>query len=254
MELIKSVARRSKLSDIAYVSLNIGLAVALYVLTVVFSPPYLAYLLVLLSKWRVLAVRPRFWLANIQGNTIDTLVGISAVTLIWLSQGEMAVQILLTALYAAWLLMLKPRSTRRAMIIQAEVGQFAALTALFGIAYYFDSSLVVLACFAIGYITAWHALQSYEEPQTRLLAAIWGFVVAEFGWLAYQWTSAYTLAGDLMAPQVAIIASLSGYVTMRAYEYHTHGKLSWKRMRAQILFAAAVIAMMLLKELSVFIG
>ena len=46
MELIKSVARRSKVSDVAYVLLNIALAIAIYVLTIAFTPPYFAYALV----------------------------------------------------------------------------------------------------------------------------------------------------------------------------------------------------------------
>ncbi len=252
MEFIKSAARRSKMSDIAYILLNIGLAITVYALTAVFSPPYLAYLLVLLSKWRVFAVRPRFWLANIQGNMIDTLVGVSVVTLIWRSAGETSAQLLLTALYAGWLLVLKPRSKRRAMIAQAEVGQFASLTALFGIAYYFDSSVVTLACFGIGYIAAWHALQSYDEESTTLLAIIWGFVTAELGWVAYHWTQAYTLAGDLMLPQVALTISMLGYLVMRAYDAQVHTRLSWRQLRAPTLFVGAVIIIMLLKELSVF--
>ena len=69
MELIKSAARRSKLSDVAYVVLNLRLAGAVFGLTVAFTPPYLAYLLIILSKWRVFAVRPRFWLANMRGIT-----------------------------------------------------------------------------------------------------------------------------------------------------------------------------------------
>lgn len=254
MELIKSVARRSKVSDVAYVLLNIALAIAIYVLTIAFTPPYFAYALVLLSKWRVFAVRPRFWLANIQGNMVDALVGVSTVTLIWRADGQMVVQVLLTVLYIAWLLILKPRSRRKVMIAQAEISQFIALIALFGVAHYLDSSIVVALCWVIGYVAAWHGLQSYDEDDVYLLSFIWGLVIAELGWLSYQWTSAYTLAGDLMVPQGAIIVGLVGHLMMQAYNHQYHKTLTWKRLRAPVLFSILVVAMMLLRELSVLAG
>ena len=86
MELIKFAARRSKWSDVVYIMLNIAYAVALFVLV---SPgidlPYLAFVLVFMSKWRIIAVRPRFWFANLQANFADFMVGISVVTLMLLT-------------------------------------------------------------------------------------------------------------------------------------------------------------------------
>jgi len=252
MELIKSAAKRSKVSDIVYVLLNIALAGGIFALTFAFSPPYLAYLLVLLSKWRVLAVRPRFWLANIQGNIVDILVGLSTVTLIWRASGALTAQLLIAALYAAWLLILKPRSKRKDMVVQGEVAQFLSLTAIIGVSYMLDASIVVVICWLIGYFVARHVLYSYDEHDVTVLSMVWGLIVAEFAWLASQWTQAYPLASDLLAPQMAIIISLVGYVVMRAYDYHYHKSFSWKQLRAPILFAIAVITIMLLWELSVY--
>ena len=60
------------------------------------------------------------------------------------------------------------------MIIQAEIGQFLGITAVMGMAYYLDVGLIVAACWLIGYIAAWHALQSYDEDDARLLGMVWG--------------------------------------------------------------------------------
>jgi hypothetical protein len=38
-----------------------------------------ALALVVLSKWRMFAVRPRFWAANIRANGVDLMVGLSIV-------------------------------------------------------------------------------------------------------------------------------------------------------------------------------
>ncbi len=56
----------------------------------------LAFSVVLLSKWRMLAVRPRFWPANVRANAVDILVGLSIV--VFMSHTSSA---LLQLLYAA---------------------------------------------------------------------------------------------------------------------------------------------------------
>lgn len=251
MELIKSAARRSKVSDVVYVILNLVLAAAVLGLTVAFQPPYVAYLLVLISKWRVFAVRPRFWWANLQANMVDLFVGISAVTLIWQASGTLIIQILLAVLYAGWLLMLKPRSSRKFVVLQAGVSQFLSLTALFSVAHYLDSSIIVIACALVGFVTARHVLTSYEEDDSLLLSAIWGFLIAELGWLCYHWVVAYEITATLLLPQVAIIAGLFSFVAIRFYDAKFHDKSIVKAVRAPFLFSFAVLAILLLRELSV---
>lgn len=249
MELIKSAARRSKLSDVTYVVLNLAFAAVVYGLTVLFDPPIVAYLLILLSKWRVLAVRPRFWFANIQTNIVDIMVGLSTVTLIWLADGSAIIQLLLMALFAAWLLIIKPRSKRFWILLQAGVSQFVALTALFSVAYLWPSVLVVLAAWLIGYSAARHALGAYDEDHETFLGLVWGLVIAELAWLTYHWTIAYTIIGELKVPQIAMIVSLFGFVGIKLYaNYHDNdrsfrlGDLRWP-----LLFAVAVLLMLLVR-------
>lgn len=250
MELIKSAAKRSKLSDVVYIALNLVLAALVLGLTLMFTPPYMAYLIVLLSKWRVFAVRPRFWLANIQTNLVDTLVGLSVVTLIWQASGALLIQLLLTILYAGWLLMIKPRSKRIFILAQAGISQLVAMIALFSMSHLVDASLIVLACWVIGYVSARHILDNYDEEDTTLLSMAWGLFVAEIGWLSNHWMTAYQLSGNLLLPQGAMIVTLAGYVAWRLYDAIHHHNLSWGRVRAHVLFAVVVIGILLLKELS----
>lgn len=250
MELIKSVARRSQLSDVIYIVLNVALVLAVLILTISFQPPILAYLLVLVSKWRVLAVRPRFWWANLQTNTVDVLVGFSVVTLIWQASGSLIAQVLLGVLFAGWLLVIKPRSSRSAMVVQAGISQFLALTALFSGAHLVDSSLVVLLCFVIGFVSARHVLVAYEDSQITFLSAIWGFFVAEMGWLGYHWVVAYGIVANLMLPQVAIVAGLAGFVVTRFFDAMAQGGKYMPLLRAPLMFVCAVLAILLIRELA----
>ena len=74
MDLLKMHKRRSRLSEVAYVVLNIGLAAMVFAIVYTANSPWLAIAAVLLSKWRVLAVRPRFWFANLIANMVDILL------------------------------------------------------------------------------------------------------------------------------------------------------------------------------------
>lgn len=237
MELIKLAGRRSKLSDIVYILLNIAYAVSLFILV---SPgvdlPYLAYTLVLLSKWRVIAVRPRFWFANLQANFVDFMVGISVVTLMVLTAASTPwVSVLLTVFFAFWLLVLKPHNAQKWVLLQAAIAQFISLMALFSFAHSFElkplltdsSFLTVVLAWIIGYMAARHALSSFpDEDERSLLSLIWGFIVAELAWLAHHWTIAYSVYDDLaassdkqlMIPQVAIVVTLLGFITVKWYE------------------------------------
>nr|HPQ82292.1 hypothetical protein [Candidatus Saccharimonas sp.] len=143
MDLLKAHKRRSKLSEAAYVTLNVGLAVALLVIVLVGQSPWLAVVVVLMSKWRALAVRPRFWFANLVANMVDIIVGVSMVVLLYGANGSLWLQIALTVLYIIWLLLIKPRSKRSFVAAQAGIAVFLGVTALSMISYSWDSLLFV---------------------------------------------------------------------------------------------------------------
>lgn len=254
MELIKSVSRRSRFGEIAHVALNLAYAGALMGLVFAFASqqqlPYLAYLVVLLSKWRVMAVRPRFWFANIQANSGDLFVGLSVVTLLWISNGSIGVQLLLTVLFALWLIVLKPHSKRRWVIVQAAVMQAVSLTALFSFAYLLPASVATVTGWLIGYTAARHALVSFKDEEDRtLLSLAWGFVVAELSWLSYHWTIAYTMSGELKIPQVAIVVGLLGFLAMKVYGSlrENDNKIVFRDIRWPLTFVVLVIALLLVR-------
>jgi len=250
MDLIKSVTRRSRVSEIIYTFLNLAYAGLLLFLVQSFDPPYIAFLVVAMSKWRVFAVRPRFWFANLQANLIDTIVGLSTVTLLWAATGQGAVQFAIAAAFAVWLLVVKPRSKRIWVLLQAGIGQFVGLMALFTVAYAAPVLIVTAAAWLIGFAAARHMLSSYDsETERTLLALIWGFVIAELSWLSYHWTIAYTLSGELKMPQVALVAAAFGFVAVRFYDNHHrhHGTIKAQELRWPTVFACVLILLLLLR-------
>ena len=219
VDFLKIAKHRSLISEITYYTLNIGLAMVIFVLSQTIQSPVLAIVLVLLSKWRVLAVRPRFWWTNLQANMVDIIVGVSIVSLMYVPQLSVVVQVVLAVLYALWLVVLKPRSGRRYMAIQALAAMVLGVTALYASSYEWPVVIVVLGMLVIGYSAARHFLYSYEEQQMVFLSAIWGLVFAELGWLAYYWSYGYTLPGlsTLQIPQITDIVVLLSFAAERVY-------------------------------------
>lgn len=249
MELVKSAGKRTSLvSEILYVAFNAVLAVGVFLL-VFFGLPALAYLLVAISKWRVFAVRPRFWWVNIKANLLDLLLGLSVVTML-LQAGELrGLQLLITVLYALWLIILKPRSDRVAVLTQAGVAQFMAITALYSISFDWPAILIVASMWVIGYISAQHAISSYDDNDVTLLSLAWGLIVAELGWLAYSWTIAYSIVslGAFKIPHIALIITLLAYFAARAYSiYASKNKLRLTDTTLPAVFSGSIILIILI--------
>lgn len=262
MEFLRVVKRRSLLSETIYILLNVALAVAVLGLVWTTGSPWLALILVLLSKWRVLAVRPRYWLAHIEANMVDIIVSVSFVLLISIvnqaATSQMTVvQIVLAILYAGWLLFIKPRAKRSIVVIQAATALALGTMTLESISYEWPSSAVVLALWAIGFSCARHVLSAYSEPNLRLLSLLWAFVIAEIGWLTYHWTIAYTLpfGGGLRIPQATLIIIGLSFLAERVYNsYHKHETVRMADIALPAVFTLGVIAVLLIAFSSASIG
>lgn len=247
MDLLKVHKRRSKLSDAAYIALNIALAVVLLVTIRYSQTPWLAVSLVLLSKWRALAVRPRFWYANLVANMVDIIVGLSTVVFLYTASGSLWLQVAITVLYIGWLLFIKPRSKRAFMAAQAGIAAFVGLTALSIISYSWDVFFFVLLAWVVGYVVSRHVLSSYEEPHITLYSLIGGFIIAELGWISFHWLMAYPLPGfgQIQLSQFAVFATLLGLIAERAYaSYHKYGKVRSSEIMLPILLTAGIMIAM----------
>lgn len=244
MEFLKSSKRRSLLSEVIYVLLNVALALAILGVVWAISSPAAAFALVLLSKWRVLAVRPRYWFANIQANLVDIIVSISVVILLYSASGAVITQCIITALYIVWLLLIKPRSKRTFISLQAGTATFLGVTALMAVSYEWNVAFVIFAMWLIGYASARHVLGSYDDAHMSFYSLAWGFVMAELGWFMYHWAFAYTLpgVGDVKLSQAALISLALSFLAERVYaSYGHHGTVRSGDVLLPALFSISII-------------
>ena len=249
MDFLKSSKRRSLVSEFVYNVLNIALAVVILLVVLAIESPLPAFAVLLLSKWRIFAVRPRYWFTNIQANLVDVIVGLSFIVLLYAASGVLPVQIVLTTLYVGWLLFVKPRSKRVFVAAQAGVATFLGVTALMTISYSWYASVVVIVMWLIGYSTARHILSSYDEAHRSFFSLVWGLIFAELGWLAYHWTFAYTIPGlgGIKLSQAALIALALSFLAERVYaSYHRHEGVRSADVILPTLLTVSIILVMML--------
>lgn len=199
----------------------------------------LAVALVILSKWRMFAVKPRHWPANLRANAIDITVGLS--TLVFMvHSGSQLWQFIWAVLYGAWLIWLKPQSSVLGVSLQALLGQLAGLVALFVAWGAVPAYVLVLAAWAICYAAARHFFASFEEPLTRYLAYVWGYFAAALVWVTSHWLIFY---GVLAQP--ALLLSVLSFGLGGMYYLQKTERMTTLLRRQLIFIMVAVVIIML---------
>ena len=199
----------------------------------------LALSIVVLSKWRMFAVKPRFWAANVRANAVDLMVGLSIV-LFMTHSSSVWLQIVWAVLYAVWLLAIKPGSGVTMVTAQAFIGQFTALSALY--LTWADGPVYGLT-FLSGvfcFMAARHFLDAFDEPYARMLAYIWGYFGAALTWLLSHWLLFYRGVA-----QPTLLLSTLGY-GMAVLYYLDHNDRLNKGVRRQFIFIMVAIVVVVL--------
>jgi hypothetical protein len=199
-----------------------------------------AMVVVLLSKWRMFAVRPRFWPAIIRANAVDILVSLS--TVIFMSQASAAwIQIFWTVLLVVWQVGLKPMKSTLGVSTQAFVGQTYSLVALYVAWPAAQLFVLVFATGAIAYLAARHFLTSFDEAYAPLYANVWGYFAAALAWVSAHWLLYY---GAVAQP--ALLLSVLGFGLGGLYYLQESDKLSDYLRRQILIIMGAVVAVVFL--------
>lgn len=209
-------ARKSRnvASSAVHVFLNILLGIGSVLITVFSGSPILGILLVLVSKWRVFAVRKRYLWLNIKSNLVDFIVGFSVVVLAYYAGSSfLLVDLILAVIYVTWLLFIKPLSSETANMTQSLVAVFLGISATTIMTANLNSVATVLLAFLVGYAASRHILAQTDSKDYTLTTMVCGLVFAEIAWLCYSWDIVYTFGGTgIRIPQVAIILTIFAFI------------------------------------------
>ncbi len=236
---------RSRRAGYVHALLNLILPVSV-LLFVRAKTPYLAAALVLLSKWRVLAVQPRYWLANIRSNSVDTIVGLSTVLLIF-STARLDVQIFFAVIYMTWLLFVKPKSDTVWVSAQAIFAQTIGLAALQDFVsnesqQVWPELVVVFLSFVIALSCARHFLSSYEDRYLSALSFGWALFICELVWILDHWVTFYTR----YVSHITILSVAFSYVLARLYDKSQSDALTRKEVRNMTVFSCVILLVVVL--------
>lgn len=228
---------KGKYAALLHIVLTAALPLLLYVL-VTLDFTNVAFGVILLSKWRMVAVKSRHWLANFRANAVDIFVGFSAVIFMSLAVGDRSIQFVWVALYTAWLLFIKPQSTPLWVGIQALIAQTTSLIAVFLI--WNDvrgEILLTTSVWLVTYLSARHFLTAFDEAMSRVTAYTWAFFCASLTWLSAHWLLFY-----YSVSQPALIITVIGY-GMAALYYLEHTERLKPAIRRQ--FISLMVAILL---------
>lgn len=238
--VLKKLKPKSGFSHFVHIAFN-GLFPVLLLILVRMGFVPLAASLIVLSKWRMFAVRMRYWPANLRANGVDMTVGFATVIFMAQSADAALWQLVWAAAYAIWLIFIKPGSSIWKTSIQALIAQTSGLMALYlalG-----GSSIIVLVVLSwmICYSSARHFFTSFDEPYTSLYAHTWGYLAAALTWLLSHWLVFY----GFMA-QPTLIITLLGFSFAALYYLEQTDRLSIMVRRNFIVMTIAIILLIVL--------
>lgn len=237
-KLASRIKPKSGFSSLVHLGLTALLPILIYILVRI-DFVQLAAALVILSKWRMFAVRPRYWPANMRANAVDIMVGLSIV--VFMSSTSVgAWQIAWALLYGLWLVFLKPGSSVLFVSLQAVVAQLTALMALFLL--WGDASLFLLvaASWLVCYLCARHFFTSFDEPYASLYAHSWGYFAAALSWLLGHWLLFY---GVLAQPTLLLVVIGYGLAAMYYLDQTDRLSVMWRKQFIIMMVAIVVVVL-----------
>lgn len=239
MQRVKFLVGSVQWANLAHAALSISVPLIVWLFVRLDVIP-LAIATIIASKWRVIAVQPRHWLANFRTNSSDLIVNFSFLVLL-IKAETVATNILWLGLYIIWLLWVKPKSTEIWVGVQSLLTYFMGLSALFWLADDIPESVLVILAWLIALSAGRHFISHFEETLIRVLSFGWAFFVAQLAWLSNRWLVIYPVASDLVIPQIAIVVTLIAYVLGSLYYLNFKGTLKRAYLRQYVLLGCAIL-------------
>lgn len=237
-QLATKIKPKAGFSHLAHIAL-IGLLPALVFVLVRLHFAEFAVAIILISKWRIFAVKPRHWPANVRANGVDIIVGLSTIVFMTHS-GSQLIQLVWAILYGVWLLAIKPKSNMLGVSIQGLIGQTAGLSALFINWGEAPVYVLVILTWLITYASARHFLTSFEEVFSRFLAYLWAYTSAALVWILSHWLLFY---GPMSQP--ALLLTVIGLGLSSIYYLEKTDRLS-VALRRQLVFVMLAVIIIIL--------
>ncbi len=244
---------KRQIANVVYLIQNLAVPILVF-LFVTRDLSGLAYLIVVSSKWRMVAVSPRFWAANLRSNSCDIIVGLSTVALMNSSpvSSLVSVNLLLAVMYAIWLIFIKPKSGKAIVSFQAFICQFYGLTTLYLLLDFAITKftwIVIVLAWVVARAAIRHFLSAYKDDEIKdkaVIIELWAFLVAQLAWVFWVWNVIYVLPASVFAvPLIGIVVSVIAYTSGSIFNQSLKGKAEKRFVIQQSAFLSAVLVLII---------
>jgi hypothetical protein len=223
----------SGFSHIVHLLLTVVLPLSVYVL-IRLNLVQLAIALVILSKWRIFSVRPRYWLPLVRANAVDLIVGISTI-IFMINTSSGLIQLIWAVAYAMWLILIKPSSSVFGISMQAFVAFLYGLVAVYLEWGGSTAVILMIMTWIVCYSVARHFFTSFNETHSAFLSNAWAFFGASLTWILSFWLLYYQAFS-----QVTLLLIVLGFGLATLYYLDQTDRLS-KLLRRQIIFVMIAV-------------
>ena len=241
---------RNILSSVLHIIFNLFLALGSIFLTFSTASWLPGAILVIISKWRMFAARPRYLLLNLKSNLVDLIVGFSFIFIAYCSgPAILPVHFILAIFYSLWLILLKPLSSEFATATQSLLAIFLGTTATTLMSASANSIFITFIVFIIGFASARHVLIQGEDTDFSLIPFIVGLGFAEVAWLLQSWLIVYTFREvGFILPQLSIVITLLAFIFGYLYKsiLKNDQKLIFSKVATPTLFSLFLILIVVL--------
>ena len=225
--------------------LKLGLPpVLLWIVSLNLTP--VALILVILAKWRVLAVKYHWWWTRIRANIVDVFVGLSLVSFMDYATGNLKLQLVWVGLYIAWLGLLKPLSSTGWKIVQGLVGQTLGASVLIYSTQFpqqtLNPALIIAGIWGISYFSARHTVGGFKPGALKTSwPIVWGLfstqlIVVLWHWQLWLW----------FVPQFVMLQLVVNIPIIVGMRLHLDGRLRPATKPQLIGLTIALVSLILL--------
>lgn len=243
---LRLVFEKIKWGSLLHTLQNIVLPVILLVL-VNNNLVELAVALVFLSKWRMFAVQPHHWLANLRSGGVDLIVGVSLVVMMQAVADlnpnlntVLIAQVVIGALYMLWLILIKPLTSPTMMSIQSLIAQTLGTMMLFWLANNLAEAILILLAWMIAYVSALHFFDAHEDQFKGVLTIAWALFVAQFSFIINRWLIGYEIAELVRISNAVIMIFTISYTMGTLYVLWVEERVHTRAIRQYGLILAIV--------------
>ena len=203
--------------------------------------PVLAYGLVLLAKWRIVATKPRFWWINLQSHLLDLVFSISTVYFMSWPSLSLWQQALWLAIYLAWIFGLKGLASWQGSLVRGLIVQGLGVALLIYALNQIPLPLVLIGIWLVSLIAARHILNGLPRTHYhRSLMQIWSLFALQLAWVLLHWQINFWVI-----PRLAFLLVIILLASSLLYILYTHQRLP-AFLRRQIIASTLIIVFVVL--------